>query len=139
MPALLIVSDKKVPTDYDIISDIVEMPQGDHLGFCPGYQLRRPKMAAEKEANQGSHQARRDWHRLIGPIDTFANTNPYQGNFASICAPFMLAERAALVSYLFECMRPTMPYSPQLKCSLLVLRCVPVRRHTRVRQQGASC
>lgn len=115
--------------NYDSISDIVKVPQGSHLGFCAGYQLRRPKSDVEAEANRGTHQARQDWHRLIGPIDTFANANPYHGSFGALTVPFTMKDRAAIVSYLFECKSTHTSGFRRSYFSLTVTRFIPVRRH----------
>lgn len=87
--------------DYDSTSSIVHVSPQERLGFCTGYEIRRHKN--ESEANRAIHRARQDWLRYIGPTTTFANANPYHGNFASLVLPFTLPERVAISAYFLEC------------------------------------
>lgn len=70
-------------------------------GFAKGYELRRHKN--EAAANLAVFQARRDWIKYIGPIDTFADCNPYHGNFVSLVLPFSHPERVHITAYFMEC------------------------------------
>ncbi|KAK5124909.1 hypothetical protein LTR85_001099 [Meristemomyces frigidus] len=72
----------------------------DTLGFCQGYQLRRHRDDAI--ANDGAHEARRDWMEHIGPIEQFGSCNPYDGNFTSLVLPFTKPDRLRLAAYIHE-------------------------------------
>jgi hypothetical protein len=104
-----IVPFKMIPTDqsevvgHDVYSYPVDISLQERLGFGAGYQLRRHNNALEAEANHAVHSARQDWHRYIGPIETFGNANPYHGNALSIALPFTLPDRVAVIAYLLEC------------------------------------
>jgi ophiobolin F synthase len=85
----------------DVTSYLVPISQYDTHGLSSNYTLRRHKY--EAEANAGSHEARLDWIKYIGPIDTFGNVNPINGNFAAVVLPLTKPERLRLIAYVFEC------------------------------------
>jgi hypothetical protein len=70
--------------------------------FCTGYPLRRHRF--ESLANRGSHEARQDWMRYIGPIktDQFGGCNPRNGNFTALVLPLVRADRLMTVAYVLE-------------------------------------
>jgi len=122
--------------DHDQSSYSVPISLKERLGFGAGYQLRRHNNLYEAAANQVTHFARQDWHRYIGPIETFGNTNPYHGHFVSISLPFTLPSRIAIISYILEC------ELLNAECSQLELltfannRRFLIRRDMRVGEQG---
>lgn len=88
--------------EYDRTSVVVNGPSYDERhGFGRGLVLRRHKW--ESLTNAAMHQARKDWQDLIGPIETFGNSNPYDGNFAALVLPFTRPERLAVSTYFLEC------------------------------------
>ncbi|PQE07883.1 geranylgeranyl pyrophosphate synthase protein [Rutstroemia sp. NJR-2017a WRK4] len=86
--------------DADETSVVIPTSSYDTLGFCKDYVLRRH--LHENEANIGSHEARVDWMRYIGPIDQFGGCNPFSGHFSSLVLPMCKPERLRIVSYILE-------------------------------------
>lgn len=89
-------------TIYDKASYIVSIDEEEHQGFSKSFTLRKSR--DEAAANDGSHLARKDWQRFIGPIDAFGACNPYQGNFTSLALPYTQPERIGICAYFIECM-----------------------------------
>lgn len=89
-------------TEYDRTSDVVNgISEEERHGFGNGLHLRRHK--CEALTNDAMHQTRKDWRDLIGPIETFGNANPYDGNFVALVLPFTRPERLAVSTYFLEC------------------------------------
>ena len=78
----------------------LDLTQYNTQGFCDGYPARRHNH--EKEADNGSREARADWVRYIGPIDIAGGCNPFSGHFAALTLPTCKPERLRLISYIFE-------------------------------------
>jgi hypothetical protein len=86
---------------YNSTSELVDMSDRDLSGLGNGLRLRRHK--AEAVANTAIHEARTDWRRYIGPMDTFADANPYDGNFVALVLPFTRLDRVEISAYFMEC------------------------------------
>jgi hypothetical protein len=87
--------------DADKTSVLIKPMLYDTLGFCENYAVRRHKH--EEDANKGSHEARTDWCKFIGPIDKFGGCNPFSGHFVSLVLPMCKPERLDVISYILEC------------------------------------
>lgn len=85
----------------DEVSYVVPLSNYGTDGLCRDYTLRRSKW--EAEANAGSHEARMDWMKYIGPIEEFGGCNPINGNFSAVALPLTRPDRLRLVAYLLEC------------------------------------
>ena len=129
------MSDKPDLLDYNLTSHPVQISLQERLGFGEGFQLRRHNNTLEAKANQAIHSARRDWHRYIGPIETFGNANPYHGNGISIALPLTLPDRVAAVAYLFECWSLQIEKSRSELLTFYNYRRFPIRRYMRVGKQ----
>lgn len=116
---------------YDSTSKLVDISDRDLLGLGGGLQLRRH--IAEAVANDAMHEARTDWRRYIGPIDTFADANPYDGNFVALVLPFTSPNRIKVSAYFMECKAESSQPSPW--SSLTKSRRIPVRRYLRICEQ----
>jgi hypothetical protein len=90
-----------IQSDQDEISYLVSRQTSDIDGFCHEYPLRCHKH--DQKANEGSFRCREDWARYVGPLDRWANCNPYHGNFVSLVLPLCKPGRLALISYFCEC------------------------------------
>jgi hypothetical protein len=86
---------------YDSTSELVDISDRNLSGLGSGLQLRRHKDQAV--ANTAMHEARADWRRYIGPIDTFATANPYDGAFVALMFPFTSLDRLEIMAYFMEC------------------------------------
>jgi hypothetical protein len=86
----------------DRTSSIIDISQYNTHGLCANYTLRRHKY--EAEANAGSHEARSDWIKHIGPVEQFGGCNPINGNFTAVVLPLCLPERIRIIAYIHECM-----------------------------------
>jgi ophiobolin F synthase len=86
----------------DATSYIVPLSNFDTHGLCTKYTLRRHKW--EAEANAGSHKARSDWIKYVGPVKQFGICNPINGNYPAIALPFTKPERLSPIANLMECM-----------------------------------
>ena len=78
----------------------LDLNQYDTQGFCRGFPARRHNH--EVEADNGSREARADWVRYIGPVETAGGCNPFSGHFAALALPTCKPERLRIISYLFE-------------------------------------
>ena len=87
-------------SEDETVSRPLDLTQYDTQGFCHGYPARIHDH--EKEADDGSREARADWVRYIGPIDIAGGCNPFSGHFAALTLPTCKPERLRLVSYIFE-------------------------------------
>jgi len=90
---------------YESLSEILTPSECDRFasteGFTSGWETRRHKH--EAVANQASHEARRDWLRLVGYTDEFGACNPPSGNWTALAMPFCLPERVWITGYIVEC------------------------------------
>ena len=87
-------------SEDETISRPLDLAQYETQGFCNGYPARRHNH--EKEADNGLREARADWVRYIGPVDTAGGCNPFSGHFASLTLPTCKPERLRIISYVFE-------------------------------------
>jgi hypothetical protein len=93
--------DNQAQAPYDSNSVVVDISSYDTHGLSTNYTLRRHKF--ESDVNVGSHEARRDWIRYIGPIEQFGGCNPINGNFTAVVFPLCIPKRIRLVAYVMEC------------------------------------
>ncbi|KAJ5065742.1 isoprenoid synthase domain-containing protein [Bipolaris maydis] len=84
----------------DAISFTVPLSNYDTDSLCRNYSLRRHRW--EAEANAGSHKARLDWIKYVGPTEQFGGCNPINGNFSALALPLTKPERMRLVAYVLE-------------------------------------
>ena len=122
--------ERNLQSIYDQTSYAVhDLPDAERHGFAKGLTLRRHKN--EAEANNSVYQMRQDWLRLIGPVETFGNCNPYHGNAIALILPFTKPERVAVSSYFFECKNPSnftlTASSESIERKLIYYRCIPLR------------
>ena len=87
-------------SEDETVSRPIDLTQYDTRGFCHGYPARIHNH--EKEADDGSREARADWVRYIGPIDIAGGCNPFSGHFAALTLPTCKPERLRLISYIME-------------------------------------
>ena len=90
----------------------LELTQYDTRGFCHGFPARRHNH--EEEANNGSREARADWVRYIGPVDTAGGCNPFSGHFAALTLPTCKPETLRLISYVLDTLSSMTMSSNQL-------------------------
>ncbi|XP_014550358.1 hypothetical protein COCVIDRAFT_31875 [Bipolaris victoriae FI3] len=84
----------------DAVSFTVPLSKYDTDGLCMNYTLRRHNW--EAEANAGSHEARLDWAKYVGPTEQFGGCSPINGNFSALALPLTKPERMRLVAYVLE-------------------------------------
>jgi hypothetical protein len=85
----------------DATSYPIKLSCYDTRGLCSGFQLRRHKF--ESEANAGSHEARLDWIKHVGPLNQFGVCNPVNGHLVAMVLPLCKPERMRLLGYVYEC------------------------------------
>lgn len=87
---------------YDRTSYIAEgTSDTDRHGLGGSLTPRRHRW--ESLINSAMLEARNDWQRLIGPIETFADANPYHGNFVALVLPYTQPDRLKVSAYFMEC------------------------------------